>query len=1118
MAFAYEVYCYYNVEMLEAVFNGVAMILNGGAYATLVKSVLTLGVIIMAMVSLGTGRFEGMKWLVISIVFYVGFLGPKTNVMLVDRLATQPPRVVANVPVGLAFMAHFTSSIGDWMTTTMETAFTVLPNSLKFGANPSTASPGETRGILFGARLLDETRRAVIASPTLRQDWYAFIRNCTIYDVAAGRIDPDALQTSTDVIGMLGNTSVSRMTTQTEAGQPMQESCNLVYPNLVRRLNLDAIKEANAIGRRLNPNFKSTDPNAAVLAAYNTQSSETTQLMLGVSKNAQEMIGQAMAINLMDGAGAVIGQQLQDQAAVSLAIAQAQAEATANSSYATMAKVAESAMPKIRNVIEVVLYATFPIIMLIVLIAGHKAGAPLKAYFMTMVWLQLWPPLYAILNLVTTMETAKQTAAAAAAAGGGLTIASASDIGSVSLSSQAIAGYMVMLIPVIAGAITKGGEQAMTSLASLLTAPSQQAASKAGDQVATGNLSYGNTSLDNHSAHNTNMWKHDTNFAHKSGMSTVQTPSGGSISTGQDGTVWGSEAKNDLLVRGGIANQVKQSHEAAHESAARVLQSERATLTDATSAVLGRSSMFTMDAKNGVQLNNEARKGMTTEAVEAYSKTATLANTLRERAGVSQEEAVSLSGAVAAGASLGDASKALLGKVGGKASKALRELADDVDTGARMGGSIQGRKSLAQEIDQSSVAQEARESGQRLATSLSKGESAIYTHGSGAAGDRKLSASLDRVKGAQHGVEVAASKETAAREALKRAEEVANKFESEILADPRKFEKLAQENPWVDRDGNAHEWTLGAYLTTQHVDMKERMNDALMRGLGVETQKADTATPATIQTPDQLHDKGIEQVRAQARQDTVAATAQGRTNAATVKGEQVRHGVEPGAAADKDRKEADSLHHRVGGGQLKIQGDIANAGQALGQQRERFEAGVREGNARSAFEAFQAGVAENPALAAALAASPALTSLSGALGDFVMGDKPGGKGGAGKAARTAAEAASHVDDAADIVRLEKALQAARGVRNVTAVAAAGSGAGLPLAAAEMVVTEGLFFLAESVLSAKKAEMVEATPSQVPANSGMLVERQLVGDRSPDDIPSLGDGAEGGVKTDKATQK
>ena len=331
----------------------------------------------------------------------------------------------------------------------------------------------------------------MIANPKLRQDW-RLVRNCTIYDVAADRIDPDALQTSTDVLGLPGNTPVSRMTTQNETGQLAMDSCNLVYPNLVRLLNLDAIRETNSLGRRLNPNYKTTDPNAAVLAAYNTQSAESTQLMLGVSKNATEMISQSMMINLMDSAGAVIGQQLNDPSSVSIALAQAQAEATANSSYATMAKVAESAMPKIRNVIEVVIWRNLP---------DHHAdhsGRRASRRCAAQGVLHDDGLVAALAAAIRNPQSGRdhgnsQEMAAAAAAGGGLTIASSADIGAVSMSSQAIAGYMVMLIPVIAGAITKGGEHAMTSLASSLTAPfSRPPASW--HQAATGNLSYGNTS------------------------------------------------------------------------------------------------------------------------------------------------------------------------------------------------------------------------------------------------------------------------------------------------------------------------------------------------------------------------------------------------------------------------------------------------------------------------------------------------------------------------------------------------------------------------------------------------------------------------------------------------
>ena len=678
MAFAYEVYCYYNVDTLEAVFNGVAMIINGGGYSTLVKIVLLLGMFTMAMVSLGTGKFEGMKWIVVVSVFYVGFLGPKTNIILVDRITAQPPKVVANIPLGLAFMAHFTSYTGDWITTTMESAFTVLPDSLTFGAGRISTNTGETHGLMFGAKLLSETRRAVIGDPNLRMDWYAFIRNCTIYDVApGGRINIDTLQKSQDIITTLGDTSPARITTLYDPANPAgpaQVTCLEAHGYLKARLSLDVANQANVFGRSLNPNISATTPNAAVLAIYNTQASEITQLMLANSRNAVDTIQQAMAINLMDSSGAVIGQQLNDPSSVQIALAQAQAEATANSSYATMAKVAEGAMPKIRNVIEVVVYATFPIVMLIILVAGHRAGAPLKAYFMTMVWLQLWPPLYAILNLVVSIETAKQTIAAAVAQGGGLTIASAADIGAVSLSSQAIAGYMVMLIPVIAGAITKGGEQAMSSLASSLTAPSQQAASQAGTQAATGNLSYGNTSLDTHSAHNTAMNSNASSFRADAPTAVQVDGVGGhryKISGGGTPTV--DENKNNLVGTAALMNDSSQSHRRSSEAASVEAEKNASSIGKGATSIYQSVTGSGFDKMSGKGITFSNNSGTQTVNQQSLEHMKSVVAEDAKSVGMSETDYVQFQAAV---------------KAGGNAGKILNNMA--VGKGADRGGFLDG--------------------------------------------------------------------------------------------------------------------------------------------------------------------------------------------------------------------------------------------------------------------------------------------------------------------------------------------------------------------------------------------------------------------------------------------
>ena len=68
----------------------------------------------------------------------------------------------------------------------------------------------------------------------------------------------------------------------------------------------------------------------------------------------------------------------------------------------------------VRNVIEAVVYAVFPFVFLLFLLAqGRGLAMAIKSFVMSLVWIQLWPPLYAILNYVGTLASARNLAAAA---------------------------------------------------------------------------------------------------------------------------------------------------------------------------------------------------------------------------------------------------------------------------------------------------------------------------------------------------------------------------------------------------------------------------------------------------------------------------------------------------------------------------------------------------------------------------------------------------------------------------------------------------------------------------------------------------------------------------------
>ena len=471
----FEIYAYGNVDTLTGVFNAIAAIMGGGDYFGLIKTVAVTGVLVAAFAGLfSPGRFHGWGWLMGFMLLYYALFLPKADVVIVDKLGSQSPAVVGNVPIGVAFFGHYTSKVGDVMTRFFETAFQVIPA-------PNAQLPSELayqkNGVLFGNRLIQASRRANIADPQLRTDLIAFVHNCTLYDLQDGTIDPAAFAQSTDIWALMGTPNPARFST---FGNPVQvESCPNVYTYLANRLPAEVARARAILAFQMNP---SLDPAAAqgVIDSQIEQAYFKTKIATA-AQGAADLLRQNILINLVQDTSSIIGQKLNDPASIMIATARANATASINSSFLTMGKVAEQALPLVRNVIEAIIYAVFPFVFLLFLVAqGRGLGLALKSFVLSLVWIQLWPPLYAILNYVATLASAKNLEAAARMGGGvqGLALETASSIYHGAISDQAVAGYMVISIPIIATAIIKGGEvafQAVTGVGPIQSAVSGEA-------------------------------------------------------------------------------------------------------------------------------------------------------------------------------------------------------------------------------------------------------------------------------------------------------------------------------------------------------------------------------------------------------------------------------------------------------------------------------------------------------------------------------------------------------------------------------------------------------------------------------------------------------------------
>ncbi len=473
----FEVYAYGNVDTLTGVFNAIAAIMGGADYLGLVKSVAITGVLVASFAGLFTpGRFAGWGWFIGFVLVYNAMFLPKVSVVVVDKLGSQAPVAVGNVPVGVAFFGHYTSQVGDVMTRFFETAFQVIPDT---NAQLPEALAYQKNGVMFGNRLIKASRAATIDDPQLRTDLIAYVYNCTVYDLQDGTINPAAFAQSTDIWSLMGSPNPARFSTW---GTPVQvDTCPNVYAQLANRLPTEIARARALLAFQLNP---SMDPALApgVIDGQIEQAYTKTKIATA-AQGAADLLRQNIMINLVQDTHSLAGLKLNDPAATMLATARANATASTNASFLTMGRIAAEALPMVRNVIEAVVYAVFPFVFLLFLLAqGRGLAMAIKSFAMSLVWIQLWPPLYAILNYVGTLASAKNLAAAARMGSGaqGLTLDTAASIYQGAISDLAIAGYMVAAIPIIATAIIKGGEvafQAVTASSAIQSAAASEAAS-----------------------------------------------------------------------------------------------------------------------------------------------------------------------------------------------------------------------------------------------------------------------------------------------------------------------------------------------------------------------------------------------------------------------------------------------------------------------------------------------------------------------------------------------------------------------------------------------------------------------------------------------------------------
>jgi conjugal transfer mating pair stabilization protein TraG len=509
----WEIYAYQNADSLFGVFNAAAAIHASSDYAAAVAAVAFCG-FVAAMVAyvFAPEKLQGWKWLASVVLVFGLLIVPKVSVGIVDKTGGSAVKVVDNVPFGVALLGGLTSTIGHTLTGLFETAFQVIPGP---GALPAELSY-QRNGLMFGNRLIRETGNVVFQDPGFRTDLVNFIHNCTTYDLVDGTLDPAVFSASDDVWPLMASPNPARFSTLSAAsGSVGVDTCPNVYTSLNTRLPAQIQRIQGRIAFRLNPTLPAAA--AASVIAGQVQQAYLKNGIAKASATAADLIRQNAMLNALEDTGRIVGQKVNDPAAMVLAVGRAQALAQMNASWLNYGKVAEQALPVFRNVIEAVTYALFPLfVLLLLLTSGRETMLAFKGYASILIWIQLWPPLYAILNYMASIYAAYDLAAAADLGTGtkALALQTASVIYGRAVSGEAVVGYLAMSIPFVAWAALKRMENFGTALVGGLSGL-QGALSGATSMSAIGNTTLGNVSMDqfqlapNRSSAFMGSWQHD---------------------------------------------------------------------------------------------------------------------------------------------------------------------------------------------------------------------------------------------------------------------------------------------------------------------------------------------------------------------------------------------------------------------------------------------------------------------------------------------------------------------------------------------------------------------------------------------------------------------------------
>jgi conjugal transfer mating pair stabilization protein TraG len=383
----WDIYAYGNGDILRLILNGVAMFFGNADYyqAMLVVAMMAF-VAILIRAAFNKELLQNFQWMMALIFTYFILFVPKVDVVIQDQVKTSDVFVVNNLPLGMAASVGFFSHLGHWLTSSYETVFS-LPNELSYRGN----------GIMFAQSMMEEmAKRYEINDGYTTNSFSQFWESCVIFDgIGNNRFTlRDIVNTNDLEMFFRNNVAVNaayfRYTDRfgVDSNQPCRDGWDMVVLDV--EADMDVIRQVAAKGL-----VGHTGSLTAATTILQNNASRITPLVQAAQSSGfhekQAIFRKSICSSANFTALKVPGQE---QSAAKLKVSCEILE-----EEGLLTSFGMERLPMMMGLVVALIYALFPVISLMVLVSPMKVSL---GYIKALVWVALWPLMFAIIHFVMT--------------------------------------------------------------------------------------------------------------------------------------------------------------------------------------------------------------------------------------------------------------------------------------------------------------------------------------------------------------------------------------------------------------------------------------------------------------------------------------------------------------------------------------------------------------------------------------------------------------------------------------------------------------------------------------------------------------------------------------------